>query len=1625
MIKECYFNKLFVVAFPLTDDQPKNIPLTEIDSDTTITTLEGDIPTTTDNTITNEYDTFTQTTTASEDQTLTGNTKTTATMTNSLQDKRKSTLVTKYDFTTHSEMDSSDHTLHTTEFPDISTNTPSDGSNYINTFQSTIVPLNTADIVEDTTLSSTYLSTGDVTKLYSITTESNKHDDTTLNNDEKESSHETAPTTVVNRNVDDKIFTSSAETVPNTTLSPITLRDITNDINDLSETTPFYVEDNSHRGQTTLDTDELIHSSSTIHFESTAKPVTSKITESNDSVSPLNENKNTKTPENRRQLNNFTQVMHSFKTSTNHPDSFKETTTKIPILPMHSIDATDHVDIFTTTEYINFENQRNAQTAATANESDITSKDNDEKLYTRVVNNNYDQLYTSTTPADLTTKLNDDNPESQITPYDDHFATTIIDVESSTLNTDKAHTLFTKESSDGTVRTTSFDASLSSTTTQFDFNDSTAPTDFSKSLFTTTSTSIAEKTISSNTDYSSTTMTYGLEDIHITTSPGVEITKTESTELDQEKSETKTTKIIVNNNSDTLFIQGMTTKEMDIISPTIENIQTSTLGYNYNTDLTTGTSEKVNTLYFDKDYSSTSSYYGPSTETATTKEAIASTNIDTKTDVTLFENTDSKLTTPKSFSLGSKTTYHSSNSEYISENDSTSSSISSTVPYDFTDDGLTSTLKSNPTEDKSPNYNTFLTEQMPTAETGILPSEKGYTETQNDMLAISDKSEDIKDNILTFTSTSNTMTTPQIITNFADITSNVNSMVSTEMTTSEWPNQIIDYSTTEADSLTLIVNDNSKVTEEFTENIFTNFVRVTESIPSTITSDADKATLKSNYDENFSDVTKSTLSTIGIQKSTKNFTPTIQNNASGLETTTYSEFTSPNSAEKKIKPTTDMSEHRYESEKSNDIVTDVFIDYFTTTETSHTNEAIDSFSEKTDPITVKTVINEAQTSSASSYTTENMIESGETIITYEPKNTFTIAVDSDNTEQTPTLNEVTATIDYMTVARTATSQTEYDITLNTTSQVNSIDRSTNLSNTTNKYFTTEPSKETFLSEITTRKMVSENFDTTQTNEVTSIKSNQVDTTTLGYSESNWNMTIASKSPTTEISSSDDSNVTEGTSITYSTDENEVTTESFIVTNTTEVDATTLPRQSNIELDMSQEYYPTETTVMHDTTSNLSKETITHKSTESMDFIGNNFESTVENIVTMSPETTVNEDKLRTQETLPVTDNMAIDPVTKYVSSTYTDLTTFGITTEIGQTKHTTVDQSASTEIWSSEKVSINTDKSLTTPTVEKTTEKSDITGTYVDSTTFVSTTEIEHTKFMTIGQSASTEIEPTEKVSINANETLTTSDTVEKTTEKSITNGTSTYTRSTYVESTAFDITTEIGQTKFITVDQSARTEIVPTQKTSINTNETPTTPITVDKSTEISIKDVTSTNVDSTTYDITTEIGQKKFITFGQSPSIEIVSTEKGSINTNETFTTPLPIDKNTEISIKDVTNAQEGNNSIISVSTSTDNLSSRSKDVDIFAWTESTATTDLTSTELNVNTDLRNKGKCGVNSHCPMDSACINGVCQNPCVPSPCTLNTPCKVVDHAAVCVCDHEAGDFCRRGMHLIKYFAYQK
>lgn len=84
----------------------------------------------------------------------------------------------------------------------------------------------------------------------------------------------------------------------------------------VTQNTVSYTDTGSKNYSTTLDSDELVQSSSTIHVESTEKPYI-KHNESTESSTQSTESKNTKNPENQRQLNNnYTETTQAIKLST-------------------------------------------------------------------------------------------------------------------------------------------------------------------------------------------------------------------------------------------------------------------------------------------------------------------------------------------------------------------------------------------------------------------------------------------------------------------------------------------------------------------------------------------------------------------------------------------------------------------------------------------------------------------------------------------------------------------------------------------------------------------------------------------------------------------------------------------------------------------------------------------------------------------------------------------------------------------------------------------------------------------------------------------------------------------------------------------------------------------------------------------------------------------------------------------------------------------------------------------------------------------------------------------------------------------------------------------------------------
>lgn len=146
----------------------------------------------------------------------------------------------------------------------------------------------------------------------------------------------TTGTTIPETNTETTLTISTSDTTSYTTETlPTEMIKATTESKDINETTTnissaagndgtefvtqntiFYTDTGSKNYTTTLDSDELVQSSSTIHIESTEKPYI-KRNESSESSTPSTESKNTKNPENQRQLNNnYTEPTQATKLST-------------------------------------------------------------------------------------------------------------------------------------------------------------------------------------------------------------------------------------------------------------------------------------------------------------------------------------------------------------------------------------------------------------------------------------------------------------------------------------------------------------------------------------------------------------------------------------------------------------------------------------------------------------------------------------------------------------------------------------------------------------------------------------------------------------------------------------------------------------------------------------------------------------------------------------------------------------------------------------------------------------------------------------------------------------------------------------------------------------------------------------------------------------------------------------------------------------------------------------------------------------------------------------------------------------------------------------------------------------
>lgn len=183
------------------------------------------------------------------------------------------------------------------------------------------------------------------------------------------------------------------EIIKDTTVSKV-IKEITTNIpytasNDgtefITQNTVSYTDTGSKNYSTTLDSDELVQSSSTIHVESTEKPYI-KHNDSTESSTLSTESKNTKNPENQRQLNNnYTETTQTIKLNT------------LSIHTTPDIDVTTSSKLYTTVPVITTESAQ----VVTSQLSKLTTKN--EIDTETVVGNTTGNIITSTQSLETNT----------------------------------------------------------------------------------------------------------------------------------------------------------------------------------------------------------------------------------------------------------------------------------------------------------------------------------------------------------------------------------------------------------------------------------------------------------------------------------------------------------------------------------------------------------------------------------------------------------------------------------------------------------------------------------------------------------------------------------------------------------------------------------------------------------------------------------------------------------------------------------------------------------------------------------------------------------------------------------------------------------------------------------------------------------------------------------------------------------------------------------------------------------------------------------------------------------------------------------------------------------------------
>lgn len=406
----------FYYAFLLTDDQPKNVPITETYSDLTTTSKSS------------ERDEFTTVLTTYTDTALYTNKESTTTTLHSNLDNTESTTENRPMIMTATDISTVEQLKTTKQSAIVHTTTQSN-----------------VDVTSAEEFTHTFTDTNDVT-LPSSTVAENGIEARTESDDniitEKgpinleptlfTNAPRTTGTTIPGTNTETILTILTSGTTSYTTKAlPTETMKATTESKDLNETTtnePFtainygtefitqntisYTDIGSKNYSTTLDSDELVQSSSTMHIESTEKPYI-KRNESEPST-PSTENKNTKNPENQRQLNNnYTETTQATKLNTFslHTSSEIDATTTTTSSNLYTTDAaltketTQVIALQFST--ITAKNETDAETViGETTDNFVESTQNSESTTTEIVTaNNYNVMSSTESQTALTESI--------------------------------------------------------------------------------------------------------------------------------------------------------------------------------------------------------------------------------------------------------------------------------------------------------------------------------------------------------------------------------------------------------------------------------------------------------------------------------------------------------------------------------------------------------------------------------------------------------------------------------------------------------------------------------------------------------------------------------------------------------------------------------------------------------------------------------------------------------------------------------------------------------------------------------------------------------------------------------------------------------------------------------------------------------------------------------------------------------------------------------------------------------------------------------------------------------------------------------------------------------------------